>query len=287
GRISRSSPGGAKLPLHLGDPPLVPAVEGPLLDALAAHEPGPREDLEMLAGRGLADAELVGDEHAAHAVAHEIPVHLAGEVRSRRFQPVEDLQPALVPEGLDDIQRKHIGQFAKSLSVCQHSVSMSDPIERAQIEATHAVIRRHVRLTPVAEVSGADFGLPPFPLTLKLELLQHSGSFRARGAFANLLMRSVLPAGVVAASGGNHGAAVAYAAMRLGVTAKIFVPIVSSPAKIQRIRESGADLGVGGGRSADAPPASGAGGRRPGALPGHASVQAGTLPGRGRTGLGP
>ena len=162
---------------------------------------------------------------------------------------------------------------------------MSDPIERAQIEATHAVIRRHVRLTPVAEVSGADFGLPPFPLTLKLELLQHSGSFKARGAFANLLMRSVLPAGVVAASGGNHGAAVAYAAMRLGVTAKIFVPIVSSPAKIQRIREYGADLVVGGERYADALAASEAWVRRSGALPVHAFDQVETLLGQGTIGL--
>ena len=86
---------------------------------------------------------------------------------------------------------------------------MADPIELTHIEASYAVIRPHIRLTPVAEVSGADFSLPPFPLTLKLEQLQHSGSFKARGAFANLLMRSVPPAGVVAASGGNHGVAVA------------------------------------------------------------------------------
>jgi threonine dehydratase len=87
-------------------------------------------------------------------------------------------------------------------------------VDREGIEKAHAVIRPHVRVTPVLELSGADVGLAPFPLTLKLELLQHSGSFRARGAFANLLLRSIPPAGVVAASGGNHGAAVAYAAMR-------------------------------------------------------------------------
>ena len=102
------------------------------------------------------------------------------------------------------------------------------------------------------ELTGADFGLPAFPLTLKLELFQHAGSFKTRGAFANLLTRSIPAAGVVAASGGNHGAAVAYAAMRLGVPAHIFVPTVSSPAKISRIRGYGADLVVGGDRYADA-----------------------------------
>ena len=82
-----------------------------------------------------------------------------------------------------------------------------------------AAIAPYVRVTPIVELDGADFGLAPFPLVLKLELLQHSGSFKARGAFANLLTRLVPDAGVVAASGGNHGAAVAFAAMRRGVRA--------------------------------------------------------------------
>ena len=81
--------------------------------------------------------------------------------------------------------------------------------------------------------TGPTFGLEPGPLVLKLEQLQHSGSFKARGAFANLLLRPMPGAGVVAASGGNHGAAVAYAAQALGVTAHVFVPEVSSPAKIE------------------------------------------------------
>src|SRR4029453_15684693 len=101
-------------------------------------------------------------------------------------------------------------------------------------------------------MTGEDFGLPRFPLLLKLEHLQHSGSFKARGAFANLLMREIARAGVVAASGGNHGAAVAFPARRLGIPARIYVPTVSSPAKIQRIREYGADLVVVGERYADA-----------------------------------
>src|SRR5512132_1760251 len=103
-------------------------------------------------------------------------------------------------------------------------------------------IRPYIRRTPVIEAEG---------LTLKLELLQHSGSFKARGAFANLLTREVPSAGVVAASGGNHGAAVAYAAQQLGRRARIYVPTVSSPAKIERIRFYGADLVVGGDRYAD------------------------------------
>ena len=152
------------------------------------------------------------------------------------------------------------------------------------IEAAHAVIRSHVRLTPVVETDGADFGLPGMTLVFKLEQLQHAGSFKTRGAFANLLTRKIPDTGVVAASGGNHGAAVAYAAMRLGVRARIFVPTVSSPAKIQRIREYGAELVVGGDRYADALGASEAWSRASGALPVHAYDQAETLLGQGTLG---
>src|SRR5690348_6242901 len=115
-------------------------------------------------------------------------------------------------------------------------------IDRDAITQADSLIRRHIRCTPVVEVQGADFGLDGAALVLKLELLQHSGSFKARGAFTNLLMRPVPPAGVVAASGGNHGAAVAFAASKLGIPARIFVPVVSSIAKMDRIRGYGADL---------------------------------------------
>ena len=158
-------------------------------------------------------------------------------------------------------------------------------IDRERIERTHSLIRPHIRLTPVMELTGADFGLSAFPLTLKLELFQHAGSFKTRGAFANLLTRAIPAAGVVAASGGNHGAAVAYAAMRLGVPAHIFVPTVSSPAKISRIRGYGADLVVGGDRYADALAASQAFAARSGALPVHAFDQEETLLGQGTIGL--
>src|SRR3977135_3388664 len=106
-------------------------------------------------------------------------------------------------------------------------------ISRERIAATEALIRRYVRWTPLLKADLADFGLAPAPLIFKLEMLQHSGSFKARGASANLLLRNPPPAGIVAASGGNHGAAVAYAAQRLGVPATIFVPDITSPAKTE------------------------------------------------------
>ena len=158
-------------------------------------------------------------------------------------------------------------------------------IDRAGIEKVGEVIRPYVRVTPVVEVRGGDFGLGDFSITLKLELFQHSGSFKARGAFTNLLTREIPAAGVVAASGGNHGAAVAYAAMRLGVPAKIFVPTVSSPAKVERIRAYGADLAIVGDRYADALAASEAWAARTGALAVHAYDQLETLLGQGTLGM--
>src|SRR5918993_824972 len=143
-------------------------------------------------------------------------------------------------------------------------------IDRARIERTWETIRPHIRLTPIVEADAADFGLTATPLVFKLEQLQHAGSFKTRGAFANLLLRKIPAAGVVAASGGNHGAAVAYAAQRLGVPARIFVPTISSPAKIERIREYGAELVVGGERYADALAASEAWVRESGAASVHA-----------------
>src|SRR4029077_15375239 len=98
------------------------------------------------------------------------------------------------------------------------------------------------RRTPILELAAEDLGLEGVAPVLKLELTQHSGSFKVRGAFANLLLRDVPAAGVAAASGGNHGAAVAYAASVPGIPARIFVPEVSSPAKISRIRSYGAEL---------------------------------------------
>ena len=116
-------------------------------------------------------------------------------------------------------------------------------ITRDQITAARQRITPHVRRTPVIEMDGAAVGLP-HPVTLKLELFQHTGSFKARGAFNNLLSREVPAAGVVAASGGNHGAAVGFAAARLGIPARIFVPSIAGEAKISLVRDTGATLQV-------------------------------------------
>jgi threonine dehydratase len=154
-------------------------------------------------------------------------------------------------------------------------------VDRQSIAAAHAVIAPYIRRTPVIEVDGADFGLGAVHVLLKLELLQHAGSFKARGAFANLLLREVPAAGVVAASGGNHGVAVAFAAMRLAKPARIFVPTIASPAKLARIRECGAELIVTGERYADALAESQEWARASGALAVHAFDQTETLLGQG------
>ena len=158
-------------------------------------------------------------------------------------------------------------------------------VTRTRIAETDALIRPHVRRTPNVMADGADFGLPPGPLVFKLEQLQHSGSFKARGAFANLLLRDVPAAGVAAASGGNHGAAVAYAAGRLGVPATVFVPGITSPAKLERIRAYGATLVVAGERYDDALAASVAHVAATGAMQLHAFDQVETLLGQGTVGL--
>ena len=156
---------------------------------------------------------------------------------------------------------------------------------RAEIARTYEVIRPYIRRTPVVDVDAADFGLDPMPLVLKLEFMQHTGSFKTRGAFSNLLTRAVPEAGVVAASGGNHGVAVAYAARKTGKRVRIFVPTVSSPAKMDRIRSYGAELVVVGDRYNDALMASEEWAAQSGAMAVHAYDQMETLWGAGSAGL--
>ena len=164
-------------------------------------------------------------------------------------------------------------------------------IDRQKITDVEKVIRPYVRRTPVIQVDAADFGVnrsasaATAPLALKLELLQHGGSFKARGAFANLLTRTVPKAGVVAASGGNHGVAVSYAAMKLGIPAKIFVPSVASQEKVDRIRANGANLVIGGERYADAQAASEKWRAESGAMMVHPYDQEETMLGQGSVGL--
>ncbi|MDB6013624.1 MAG: threonine dehydratase [Gammaproteobacteria bacterium] len=162
---------------------------------------------------------------------------------------------------------------------------METAVNRETIAATYELIRPHVRRTPVIEVDAADFALEGRPIVFKLELLQHTGSFKPRGALASLLSRPVPAAGVVAASGGNHGLAVAFAAHKLGVPARIFVPNVSAATKRDRIRELGADLVIAGERYADALAASREFAAASGAMEIHAFDQPETLLGQGTVGL--
>jgi threonine dehydratase len=160
----------------------------------------------------------------------------------------------------------------------------NDPLDRAEIARVAELVAPYIRHTPWLDLEPGFFaGLDTAP-ALKLELLQHTGSFKVRGAFANLLAREIAPAGVVAASGGNHGAAVAYAARALGVPASIFVPEVTPAAKLDRIRSYGARLVVGGARYAEALEASRAYAAETGASEIHAYDQVETLLGQGTLG---
>ena len=156
-------------------------------------------------------------------------------------------------------------------------------IDRAEIAAAGARIAGHVRRTPVMHVAGQDLGLA-FPVVLKLELLQHVGNFKTRGAFNSLLSMDIPAGGVVAASGGNHGASVAFAAARLGIPATIFVPEIAGPAKIGLIRRTGARLEVVPGAYADAFAASEVYRAETGAVSIHAYDAPATVAGQGTLG---
>jgi threonine dehydratase len=166
------------------------------------------------------------------------------------------------------------------MNLMMPTVPVALPVSRADIETAASRIAGHVRVTPVMTVAGDEFGHDT-PVSLKLEFLQHAGSFKPRGAFNTLLSSPVPAAGVAAASGGNHGAAVAYAAGKLGHRARIFVPEISSPAKIEAIRRFGAEVVVGGARYADALQACDAYVAQSGALSIHAYDAQGTIGGQG------
>jgi threonine dehydratase len=155
------------------------------------------------------------------------------------------------------------------------------PVTPVAIREAYARIAPHVRRTPLFAadpVNGAT-------VTLKLEHLQCAGSFKARGAFNNLLGAPLRAAGVAAASGGNHGVAVAFAASRLGHRARIFVPEIASPAKVDAIRRHGAEAVIGGARYADAQAACDAYVAASGALLVHPYEGAGTIGGAGTVAL--
>jgi len=148
------------------------------------------------------------------------------------------------------------------------------------IEIAAARIAPHVRRTPVIELATGEFGFD-FSVCLKLEFMQHAGSFKARGAFNRMLSAALPPQGVIAASGGNHGLAVAYAARQLGVPAEIFVPEISAPVKIRRLRELSATVHVTGRSYAEAWQACEARQRETGALVVHAYDQPEVVAGGG------
>jgi threonine dehydratase len=158
-------------------------------------------------------------------------------------------------------------------------------VDREHIAGIYSKIAPYVRRTPLLEADGKDFGLDGTRVFFKFESMQPSGSFKIRGAFANLLTRSVPPAGVAAASGGNHGAAVAYAAMRLGAKARIFVPKVSATPKLERIAAYGAELVITGDRYGDTVDVCNDYVASSGALGVHAFDQYETLLGTGTIGL--
>lgn len=158
-----------------------------------------------------------------------------------------------------------------------------DDIGRAEIERAARRIGGLVRRTPMVRVDGENFGIEG-ALTLKLEQLQHSGSFKVRGAFNRVLSAPVGSSGVVAASGGNHGAAVAYAARRLGHRAEIFVPEISSPVKVRFIESYGAGVTVGGSNYAEALEASTVRAQQGGAVVVHAYDQPEVVAGQGTLG---
>ena len=157
------------------------------------------------------------------------------------------------------------------------------PVTPGDIRAAHGRIAPHIRRTPGLETpSPAPGGAT---VSLKLEQLQHSGSFKARGAFHNLITRKAPPAGCATASGGNHGAAVAFAARKLGVRARVFVPETSPAAKIAKIRAYGAEAAVGGANYPEAQERCDAYVRESGALAIHPYDAPETVAGAGTVGL--
>jgi threonine dehydratase len=156
-------------------------------------------------------------------------------------------------------------------------------ISRAAIETAAHQIEGDVRHTPVLRLESRAWGIPA-QITLKLEHLQHTGSFKPRGAFSRMRAQPLPEAGVIAASGGNHGVAVAYAAQQLGCRAEIFVPELCPPLKVQRLRHYGAQVQVVGATYAEALAASEIRAEETGALMVHAYDQPEVVAGQGTLG---
>ena len=150
-----------------------------------------------------------------------------------------------------------------------------------EIRAAEQRIAGRVRRTPTLELE--PFGAAS--IVVKLEVLQHTNSFKPRGAFNKLLSSEVPPAGVIAASGGNFGSAVAYAARELGVTAEIFIPSTSPQSKVDRARGYGADVTIVDGYWAEAQAAAELRQAETGALQMHPFDQPEVIAGQGTIGI--
>ncbi|WP_332681876.1 serine/threonine dehydratase [Bosea sp. (in: a-proteobacteria)] len=214
------------------------------------HPAGEMERIALLRTQGLAEAWMLPappkgarrDDQIDALAALVVARHIA----AGRGKPFPD-PPGRDSHGLPIA----IWSFVPDRSAPQESPMPDQPVPRPMIEAAAERIAGHARTTPVMRLGTGAFGSRA-DVSLKLECLQHAGSFKTRGAFNNLLSLDVPAAGVAAASGGNHGAAVAYAAGKRGVKATIFVPEISPPAKIEAIRRFGAEVRIGGAQYDDA-----------------------------------
>lgn len=157
-------------------------------------------------------------------------------------------------------------------------------ISRTEIQDAGRRIAVHVRRTPVMALEEKAFGIDA-KIFFKLECLQHTGSFKPRGAFNCILSSTIPEAGVIAASGGNHGAAVAYAAQKLGHRAEIFVPTITPAPKVERLKQYGADISITGKNYAEALEASRERAAQTGAVPIHAYDDRRVLAGQGTLGM--
>jgi threonine dehydratase len=156
-------------------------------------------------------------------------------------------------------------------------------ISKIDIDDAWQRIASHVRVTPTVDLNRDSLAVNAH-VVLKLELMQVTGSFKPRGAFNRILSNKVPDSGVIAASGGNHGLATAYAARKLGYHAEIFVPEICTPVKQQRLRDYGAAVRVVGSNYDEALRASTERARETGALVVHAYNQPETVAGQGTCG---
>ncbi|MGL4440557.1 MAG: serine/threonine dehydratase [Bosea sp. (in: a-proteobacteria)] len=234
---------------------------------LAAHGIG-RAALEAKAPRGAAADDQL-DALACLVTARAIAMHEAQSFPSPPERDAHNIPIAIwAPKPQNGMSKSGTVPMAAS------------PVPRSEIEAAAVRISGHARVTPVMELPRGALGGDWVPV-FKLELLQHAGSFKTRGAFNNLTSRVVPEAGVSAASGGNHGAAVAYAAMKLGYKARIFVPEISPAAKVDTIRRFGAEVVIGGAQYDDAQAACDAYVEMSGALKIHPFSAVATIAGQG------